>query len=65
MGIVRRAVRGYALQRHGTTAQAGHHSLDQVHDLSLRLNVRLYVALGRAQSGMSRQHLHVSERVQC
>ena len=36
-------------------------SSHQVHGLSLRLSVRLNVALGRAQSGMPRQHLHVSE----
>ena len=36
--------------------------LDQVHDPSLRLNIRLNVALGGAQGGMSREHLHVSER---
>jgi hypothetical protein len=35
--------------------------LDQVHHLSLRLNVRLNVTLGRAQGGMARQHLHVTE----
>jgi hypothetical protein len=37
-------------------------ALNQIHDLPLRLYVRLNVALGGAQSRMSRQHLHVSQR---
>jgi hypothetical protein len=36
--------------------------LNQVYDAFLSLNVRLYVALGRAQRSMSSQHLNVSER---
>ena len=36
--------------------------LNQIHHLPLRLYVRLNVALGRAQGGMPREHLHVSER---
>ena len=44
------------------TAGLCFHRLNKVHDLSLRLYVGFNVPLRRAQSGMTGQHLHVSQR---